>query len=163
MTTWLRSGADAVYLEGEVAPLRNPDPLPPLGVPVCDVGSIVRGVNSAFPADIVGLQVTGHGPDVRVVTVTGEVDTVTAPQLAAVLTAQLAVARLVVVNLDGVQFLGSAGLQALFEANELATQQDRHLRLVCNSPTANLTLDSAGLREHFTFADNVPDALDDRS
>jgi anti-sigma B factor antagonist len=163
MTTWLRSGADAVYLEGEVAPLRNPDPLPPLGVPVCDVGSIVSGVNSAFPADIVGLQVTGHGPDVRVVTVTGEVDTVTAPQLAAVLTAQLAVARLVVVNLDGVQFLGSAGLQALFEANELATQQDRHLRLVCNSPTANLTLDSAGLREHFTFADNVPDALDDRS
>jgi anti-sigma B factor antagonist len=122
----------------------------------------VRGVNSAFSADIVGLQVTGHGPDVRVVTVTGEVDTVTAPQLATVLTAQLAVARLVVVNLDGVQFLGSAGLQALFEANELATQQDRHLRLVCNSPTANLTLDSAGLREHFTFADNVADALNDR-
>jgi anti-sigma B factor antagonist len=119
----------------------------------------VRGVNSAFSADIVGLQVTGHGPDVRVVTVTGEVDTVTAPQLATVLTAQLAVARLVVVNLDGVQFLGSAGLQALFEANELATQQDRHLRLVCNSPTANLTLATTGLREHFTFADTVPDAL----
>ena len=127
------------------------------------MGSIVWGVNSAFPADIVGLQVTGHGPDTRVVTVIGEVDTVTAPQLVAVLTAQLAVARLVVVNLDGVQFLGSAGLQALFEANELAIQQDRHLRLVCNSPPANLTLDSAGLREHFTFADNVPDAVNDRS
>ena len=104
-----------------------------------------------------------HGPDARLVTVTGEVDTVTAPQLAAVLTAQLAIARLVVVNLDGVQFLGSAGLQVLFEANELATQQGRHLRLVCNSPTANLTLESTGLREHLTFANNVPDALNNRS
>lgn len=120
-------------------------------------------MNSAFPADIVGLEVTAHGPDARVVTVTGEVDTLTAPQLAAVLTTQLTLARLVVVNLDGVQFLGSAGLQVLVEANELATQQDRHLRLVCNSPAANLTLESTGLREHFTFADNVPDALDNSS
>lgn len=125
--------------------------------------SIVQGVNSAFPADIVGLQVAGAGPDARVVTVTGELDTLTAPQLAAVLTAQLTIARLVVVNLDGVQFLGSAGLQVLFDANELATQQDRHLRLVCNSPTANLTLESTGLREHLTFANNVSDALNNRS
>ena len=123
----------------------------------------MQAVNSAFPADILGLQVARHGPDARVVTVTGEVDTVTAPQLAAVLTEQLAIARLVVVNLDGVQFLGSAGLQVLFEANELATQQGRHLRLVCNSPTANLTLESTGLREHLTFANNVPDALNNRS
>jgi anti-sigma B factor antagonist len=113
-------------------------------------------VNSAYP-DIVGLQVAEQGPDARVVTVTGEVDALTAPQLAAFLTAQLALAQ--VVNLDGVQFLASAGLRVLFEVNELATQQDRHLRLVCNSPTANLTLETAGLREHFTFADNVPDAL----
>jgi anti-sigma B factor antagonist len=139
--------------------MSNPDPLTRLRVPVCDLRSIVQGVNSAFPADIVGLQVAGHGADARVVTVTGEVDTLTAPQLAAVLTAQLAIARLVVVNLDGVQFLGSAGLQVLFAANELASQQDRHLRLVCNSPAANLTLESAGLREHFTVANNVPDAL----
>jgi anti-sigma B factor antagonist len=115
-------------------------------------------VNSAYP-DIVGLQVAEQGPDARVVTVTGEVDALTAPQLAAFLTAQLALAQVVVVNLDGVQFLASAGLRVLFEVNELATQQDRHLRLVCNSPTANLTLETAGLREHFTFADNVPDAL----
>jgi anti-sigma B factor antagonist len=150
-------------LEDQVSPISNPDPLTRLRVPVCDLRSIVQGVNSAFPADIVGLQVAGHGAEARVVTVTGEVDTLTAPQLAAVLTAQLAIARLVVVNLDGVQFLGSAGLQVLFAANELASQQGRNLRLVCNSPAANLTLQSAGLREHFTFANNVPDALNDRS
>lgn len=128
-------------------------------MPICDLRSIIQAVNSAFPADILGLHVAGHGPDARVVTVTGEVDTVTAPQLAAVLTAQLAIAQVVVVNLDDVQFLGSAGLQVLFEANEHATQQHRHLRLVCNSPTANLTLEGTGLRAYLTFANNVPDAL----
>ena len=82
-----------------------------------------------------------------------------APELAAVLTAQLAVARVVVVNPDGVQFLASVGLSVLFEANELATREDRALRLVHNSQTANLALEAIGLREYFTIADSVPDAL----
>ncbi|MGH3784257.1 MAG: STAS domain-containing protein [Pseudonocardiaceae bacterium] len=116
-------------------------------------------MNSAFPADILDLQVSEHGPDARVVTVTGEVDTVTAPELAGCLTAQLAVAQVVVVNLDGVRFLASAGLTALFQANELATEQDRDLRLVCNSRTANRALEATGLREHLPFTDNLPDAL----
>jgi anti-sigma B factor antagonist len=131
-------------------------------VPVVDSRSIVQGVNSAYP-DIVGLQVAEHGPDARVVTVIGEVDALTAHQLAAILTAQLEVARIVVVNLDGVQFLASAGLRVLFEANELAARQDRDLRLVCNSSAAARTLDTAGLREHFIFADTVPDALNNSS
>jgi anti-sigma B factor antagonist len=119
----------------------------------------VRGVSSNFSADILGLQVAEHGPDARVVTVAGEIDALTAPELAAFLTAQLTVAQVVVVHLDGVRFLGSAGLSALFEANELATQEDRDLRLVCNSRAANLALEATGLGKHFTFADNVPNAL----
>ncbi len=116
-------------------------------------------MSSNFPADILGLQVAEHGPDARVVTVVGEIDALTAPELAAFLTAQLVLAQVVVVDLDGVRFLGSAGLSVLFEANELATREDRDLRLVCNSPTANWALDATGLRERFTFADSVPDAL----
>ena len=128
-------------------------------MPICDLRSIIQAVNSAFPADILGLHVAGHGPDARVVTVTGEVDTVTAPQLAAVLTAQLATAQLVVVNLDDVQFLGSAGLQVLFEANELAIDRDCRLWFVCNCPVANLALETTGLRQHLSFADDVASAL----
>jgi anti-anti-sigma factor len=116
-------------------------------------------VSSNFSAEILGLQMTEHGPDARVVTVEGEIDALTAPELAAFLTAQLTAAQVVVVHLDGVRFLGSAGLSALFEANELATQEDRDLRLVCNSRVANLALKATGLGEHFTFADNVPNAL----
>lgn len=120
----------------------------------------MHGVNSAFPANVLDLQIVEHGPDARVATVVGEIDALTAPQLFDFLTAQLATARLVVVDLDGVRFLASAGLRVLFELNELATQQDRHLRLVCNSPAANLTLEATGLRECFTFADTVPEALE---
>ncbi|MDQ3764501.1 MAG: STAS domain-containing protein [Actinomycetota bacterium] len=116
-------------------------------------------VDSDFPADIIGLQVAEHGSDARVVTVTGEVDTLTAPKLASFLNTQLSAARVVVVDLDGVEFLGSAGLSALFEANELATRERRALRLVCHSRIANRALEATELREQFTFADTVPDAL----
>ena len=54
-------------------------------------------------SNILDLQVTEHGPDARVVTVVGEIDALTAPELAAFVTAQLIEAQLVVVNLDGVR------------------------------------------------------------
>jgi anti-sigma B factor antagonist len=128
-------------------------------VPCCDSCYIVWCVSSDFPADILGLQVADHGPDARVVTLTGELDALTAPTLAACLTAQLAIAQVVVVNLDSVQFLASAALRVLFEANELAIEQDRRLQFVCNCPAANLALEGSGLRQHFTFVDSVSDAL----
>ena len=124
----------------------------------CGGPDIVRHVSSDF-ADIMDLQVTEHGSDARIVTVQGEVDALTAPELAVFLTAQLAAARVVVVDLDRVGFLGSAGLSVLFEANEQASRQDRVLRLVCNSRIANRALEATELKEHFSFADNVPDAL----
>src|SRR5947199_382456 len=83
----------------------------------------------------------------------------TAPKLASFLNTQLSAARIVVVDLDGVEFLGSAGLSALFEANELAARESRALRLVCHSRIANRALEATELRDHFTFADTVPDAL----
>jgi anti-sigma B factor antagonist len=125
----------------------------------CELRYTVRVVSSAYPASIVGLQVVEHGPDARIVTVTGEVDALTAPELADFVTAQLAVSQLVVVNLDGVRLLASAGLSVLFEVNELAIHEDRDLRLVCHSRTVNLALEITGLRERLPFANSVPDAL----
>lgn len=119
----------------------------------------MASVDSEFPTDIIDLQVVEHGPDACVITVKGEVDTLTAPKLASVLDEQLSLVRVVVVDLDGVEFLGSAGLSALFEAHELATREHRVLRLVCHSRIANRALEATELREHFTFADTVPDAL----
>lgn len=110
-------------------------------------------------ADILRMQVTEHPPDTRIVTVTGELDALTAPAVAAVLTDTLAVAQVVVVNLDGVQYLASAGLRVLIEAKYHAAEKGSDLQLVCHSPSANRVLDGSGLREHFNFADSVPIAL----
>jgi anti-sigma B factor antagonist len=134
------------------------DPEPGALDPLSDL-AYGRCVSSNFPADILDLQVTEHDPNARVVTVVGEIDALTAPKLAAFLTEQLAVAQVVVVNLDGVQFLSSAGLFVLLEANELAIREDRALCLVYSSRTVNLALEATGLREYFSFADDVSDAL----
>jgi anti-sigma B factor antagonist len=114
--------------------------------------------SSDAAADI-GLRVAEHRPEARVVTLVGDIDTPTALELANTFHKQLTVARVVVVDLDGVSFLGTAALATLFEANELAIRQHRALRLVCNSPIANRALAAAGLREYFIFADTVPSAL----
>jgi anti-anti-sigma factor len=63
--------------------------------------------------DLLDLQVTEHGPHARVVTVTGEIDALTAPKLGALLSAQLAATAVLVIDLARVRFLGSAGLSAL--------------------------------------------------
>jgi anti-sigma B factor antagonist len=94
-----------------------------------------------------------------VVTAGGEIDALTAPELAACLAEQLVAVSLVVLDLDGVQFIGSAGLSVLFEANERATRAGRHLRLVCHSRVVNRALDATELRKQFAFADTVPAAL----
>lgn len=116
-------------------------------------------MSSFVLTEFIGLQVVDHGRDTRVVTVTGEVDMQTAPELAAVLAAQLAVAQVVVVDLDGVEFLASAGLTVLFDASELAAEQGRDFRLVCHCPSINRTLSISGLGERFFFVDNVPGSL----
>lgn len=107
-------------------------------------------------SDILDLQVIEYGRYTRVVTVVGEIDALTAPELVTFLTAQLIEAPLVVVDLDGVRFLSSAGLRALFNANEFALREDRELWLVCHSQTVNWALETTGLREYFTFTDTVP-------
>ena len=61
------------------------------------------------------------------------------------------------------QFRASGGLRVVLEGNDLAARHDRDLWLVCSSPAATRTLETAGLWEHFTFADTVPDALNKSS
>ncbi len=116
-------------------------------------------VDRVVAADILGVQVTEHGPGMCIVTVTGELDALTAPVLATVLTEALVTARVVVVDLDGVQYLASVGLRVLIEAKYLAAEHDRDLRLVCHCANVNVVFDGSGLREHFTFADSVALAL----
>jgi anti-anti-sigma factor len=108
---------------------------------------------------IVDFDVVEYGPDTRVVTVGGEIDALTALELATFVAAQLAAAPLVVLDLDRVQFMGSAGLSALLKVNELAIGENRQLRLVCHSRMVNRAIEVTGLRERFSFAGTVSEAL----
>lgn len=160
VTTWLCWPCAPLNAAGDAAPMVSDRPaVGPTRASLYGDSVDSDFPASDFPADVIGLQVAEHGPDARVVTVRGEVDTLTAPKLASFLNTQLSAARIVVVDLDGVEFLGSAGLSALFEANELAARESRALRLVCHSRIANRALEATELRDHFTFADTVPDAL----
>ena len=119
-------------------------------------------LGSAGPlsSEILDLQVTENGLHARVVTVAGEIDALTAPNLGALLTAQLAAASLVVVDLERVQFLGSAGLSVLFAANELATRDNRYLWLVFpHRGMVNRALEVTGLSEQFNVGETVAAAL----
>jgi ABC-type transporter Mla MlaB component len=81
------------------------------------------GAAGSLCSHLLGLGVSKHDRDARAVTVGGEIDALTAPELAACLAEQLSAVSLVVLDLNGVQFIGSAGLAVLFEANERATRK----------------------------------------
>jgi hypothetical protein len=72
------------------------------------IPSTLGSAGPLLSSDLLDVQVSGHGPHARVVTVAGEVDALTAPKLGAVLTAQLAAPSVLVIDLARLRFLGSA-------------------------------------------------------
>jgi anti-anti-sigma factor len=104
--------------------------------------------------------VTDHGSAV-VIAATGEVDTLTAPLLRDPLLAAVDDAALTVLDLSGVQFLGSSGLAVLVEARGRAQEGGRRLRLVCEVRMVLRALEATGLRSLFEVVTDLPTALRD--
>ncbi|MGH3857363.1 MAG: STAS domain-containing protein [Pseudonocardiaceae bacterium] len=73
------------------------------------------------PRQLLWMSVQDQTPELRVVAVSGDLDMLTAPLLDECLREQLndAIPRLVV-DLEGVEFLGACGLRCLLQARELA-------------------------------------------
>ncbi|ANY07937.1 anti-anti-sigma factor [Pseudonocardia sp. HH130630-07] len=112
-----------------------------------DVGEVVR------------FDVTEHPGDAVVVGVLGEIDTMTAPVVRERIAGRIPSARLLVIDLTRVTFLGSAGLAALVEAKEKAEAAGITLRLVCGSHAVTRALQATSLLSLFDVADGVPEAL----
>jgi anti-sigma B factor antagonist len=90
------------------------------------------------------------------VTVVGEVDTFTAPVLRSSLDSQLEQSpRELIIDLAGVQFLGSAGLAVLVETQKAARSRDVALRLIATTRAVTRPLEVTGLIDLFTIADNT--------
>lgn len=109
--------------------------------------------------DLLRLEVADHPSQKRVVQASGEIDTMTAPLLSAYLHDQLVDAQTLILDLSGVDFLGSAGLAVLVEIKKASDAEDRSFRLVCGSRVVTRALQATGLDELFDIAANVPAAL----
>lgn len=64
-----------------------------------------------------------------------------------------------IIDLDGVEFLGTSGLAALVEGRTLAAERNTELWLVCSRRQVLRPLRIAGLIDLFQVADTLPDAL----
>jgi anti-sigma B factor antagonist len=118
-----------------------------------DVSS--EGTEAPFD-DVITLS-TSTGEDGTVtVTVVGEVDTFTAPVLRSSLDTQLEQSpRELVIDLSGVQFLGSAGLAVLVEPQKAARAREVELRLIATTRAVTRPLEVTGLIDLFTIADGT--------
>ena len=113
-----------------------------------------EGTEAPFD-DVITLK-TSTGDDGTVtVTVVGEVDTFTAPVLRSALDTQLEQSpNELVIDLSGVQFLGSAGLAVLVETQKSARSRDVGLRLIAATRAVTRPLEVTGLIDLFTIADS---------
>jgi anti-sigma B factor antagonist len=97
-----------------------------------------------------------------VITVGGEVDMLTSPQLRSLVLDQFepgAGVELVVLDLDGVTFLGTSGLAVLIEVREAAHAAGVELRLACTARRVLRPLTIAGLIPLFDIHDTIDGAL----
>lgn len=108
-----------------------------------------------------GLSLTLRWPSdgTLVVTVNGELDMLTAPDLRRAVIERLDSSSTIVLALDGVVFLGTSGLAALIEMREHAQRTGVTLRLACTERRVLRPLSIAGLHHLFEIHNSVQDAL----
>jgi anti-sigma B factor antagonist len=105
----------------------------------------------------VRLRVARPAPDCVVLTVLGEIDLVTAPELAAALEDYLDGTPCVVVDLTDVTFFGSLGLATLVRLTGLAESSGVRLALV-PGPLVRRTMELTRTEELFTVYESVAEA-----
>ncbi|MBC3194476.1 STAS domain-containing protein [Pseudonocardia sp. C8] len=119
---------------------RRPDP-----VRVARTGPVLRFERSRHPSGTVVLRAIGS------------VDDETAPDLCTELGLCAEEGSDVVLDLSGVDFLGTAGLTSLVEARDLLAAEGTQLRILCGgSRPARRALQVTGAMELFEVVDRVP-------
>ncbi len=99
--------------------------------------------------------------DRAVLSVRGEIDSLTTPQLEPALTALLdGPERRLVVDLSEVSFLASSGLAALIRAAQRAEERGVRLRLVVANRAVRRPLEVTGSDQLFDLFDDLPGSLD---
>lgn len=116
--------------------------------------------SDAAAEQVIHLGTDNVGEGVVVVTVDGDIDTLTSPLLSSYVADQFEQnLQVLVLDLSRVQFLGSAGLAALIVAREEAGRRDVKLRLVSASHAVLRPLAATGLSNEFDLYDTMEAAL----
>jgi len=103
---------------------------------------------------------SGTSGDAIVLTVIGEVDMTTAPELANALAAVSDTASRVVVDLGGVTFLDSSGLNALVRGSRELADNDVDFRVVAPpTGTVRRVIEITRLEDSLSLVDSLDDAL----
>ena len=95
--------------------------------------------------------------DHTIVTLAGEIDLYTAPRLQSELSATMRAAdpALVVVDMSGVEFCDSTGMNVLLAAHRAATERGGSLTLAAPRPSVRKILEVTGLQSVFTIHDDL--------
>ncbi|MGI8815644.1 MAG: STAS domain-containing protein [Pseudonocardia sp.] len=106
------------------------------------------------------IQLEEPASDTALLRVSGEIDMLTSPILRQGIAEQLSDDRMrLLVDLNGVDFLGTSGLAALVEARSSAAEHAIELWLVCTNRQVLRPLEIAGLTSLFRIAGTVAEAL----
>jgi anti-anti-sigma factor len=90
------------------------------------------------------------------ITVVGELDVATAPELDRVLDELPEEGYShILLDLDGVQFMDSTGLSALFRAHKIAGRRGQRTTIRCSTPQVQKLFELTGMLDHFTFEDSI--------
>ena len=117
------------------------------------------GATAPQPAVLASVRLNDAEPGMVVLHVSGELDTTSAQELALPLQDQLTEAnKTVVVDLGGVRFLGSAGLEALVVGQQRATELGITFVVVASSRAALRPIEATGLDSVFTLVSSVEEA-----
>lgn len=117
------------------------------------------GATAPQPAVLASVSVKSAEQGLVVLHVSGELDTTSAQELALPLQDQLTEAnKTVVVDLGGVRFLGSAGLEALVVGQQRAAEVGIAFVVVASSRAALRPIEATGLDAVFTIVSTVEEA-----
>ncbi|AHH99734.1 STAS domain-containing protein [Kutzneria viridogrisea] len=105
------------------------------------------------------LAVREVSPEVAVISIGGEVDMLTAPELREAVDRAIDSCRALVLDLNAVTFLGSAGLAVLVETSHEANRRGVPLRLVASSRTVCRPLEVTGLTEVLSTYGSLDEAV----
>jgi anti-anti-sigma factor len=121
----------------------------------------LKGDSVPDPTALASVVVDRIAPDVVVLHVSGELDTTSSGELTTPLDSHVVEAnRAVVVDLGGVKFLGSAGLEALVLGQQRAARTGVEFVVVASTRAALRPIEATGLDSVFTILRSLDEAVE---